>query len=207
MTEKEFLSAGQGKNADDKKRIGETLARLKDIWEKVPAMTLGQIMTATEFRTPLTKATDKELLDSIEDMAIATLKREEENRKASMTCPACHTKMKNISWSKSGYDSDNEFQTWGETAFVCPRCGTKNVNGEWEVGEKYRASEKQIKAAYFISNQIDVPMPPPVKHLLWNYIHDYFAKAKETKRQKDEAAMEQYCEDCHEYVPPYDELC
>ena len=124
-----------------------------------------------------------------------------------IVCPVCGHTMKDHSWTSSGYDSDNEWNSWGETLYICHYCHTQKVDDEWNIPEAYKASEKQLRCAEFIASKTGKPLPPPTKKLIWNYVHDNIEQAKKINQKHYESSIEQFCDDFPEAVPAYDELC
>lgn len=122
-------------------------------------------------------------------------------------CPVCNKPMKDTSWTQTGYDSDNEFFEHEEIVLKCTYCHVQKINDEWEIPEKYKASEKQIKTANFIEEISGIPAPPPTKKLLWIYINKNIEKAKQIQKKQFDDDSEDYGYDNIDYVPPYDELC
>lgn len=124
-----------------------------------------------------------------------------------IVCPVCKHVMKDHSWASSGYDSDNEWNTWGETIYSCHHCHTQKIEDEWKIPESYQASDKQLRCAKRIAFITKKPLPPPTKQLIWQYIHDNINQTKQIQDERQENDMGQYCEDCPDYIPSYEELC
>lgn len=181
----------------DSKRIEPLLDDIKKLWEENPDLRLGQLLSVlcSMHSVDIFYVEDDRLQNMIRNGLTAptgkkNLQQEQTVRKK-LTCPVCKTKM--------------EVQTLDD--YVCPRCGTKKINGQWaDIPEKHRASEKQIRTAKFIEHYLYKEIPPPTKQLLWSFINDYFEEAKKVAEQIKASDMEAYCEDCWEYIPPYDEF-
>ena len=180
--------------------------RLYLIYAYSDKMSLSQLLLAASDD----KTDAKSKLSALSSMDNETLLSRLEEKflpDAEEPCPVCGNHMKDHSWSSSGYDNDNEWNTWNETVLVCHKCGTKKQNDTWYIPDAYKASEKQFHAAAYIHIVTGLPLPPPTKKLLWKFINENLQAAKNIKQKQHETDMEQFCEEFPEFIPAYDDLC
>ena len=102
-----------------------------------------------------------------------------------MKCPNCGKEMK---YSKSEHpfgfwnddDSYYEVETW-----KCKECKisfTKDFKGEeWDIPGELQATEAQIKACRFVSNELGYDSPPPTKRAMWKFLHETLDEAKDRR--------------------------
>jgi hypothetical protein len=122
-----------------------------------------------------------------------------------MVCPECGKEMKDKSYdyySIGAWDYDYPDCTY--IKFVCNKCRISYEEGEWKVPKKFRGSEKQIKAAEFISKVLYLPLPPPHKKILWKFINCNLQKAI-IKTQKNRKYYQDFDDndDLYDFYPEY----
>lgn len=147
--------------------------RLTLVYQHSQKSSLGSLIASVpNFET----IDDETLLTQLEDIYLPIVIKDGKP----LLCPSCGKPMKDHSWVSSGYDSDNEWNTWGEEYYVCHNCHTEYIDDEWNIPEPYKATDKQISMANHVYNYTRIPLPPPTKKLLWKYINENLPKAKKS---------------------------
>lgn len=125
-----------------------------------------------------------------------------------MICPVCHNLMKyhyTSNWSTIPWlDLSDEW-------YSC-NCGVKyypnkDEDNQWEIPNKYSPTYNQFKAVKFINYWTGQEIPPPTKDNFKSFIGCYLKDAIKNRELNYNNFMEMYCEDCHEYIPSYEDLC
>ena len=124
-----------------------------------------------------------------------------------MKCPNCNKEMKDNSYSYYGLGSwDMDYPDCYHEEYVCRACKISYINGEWQIPDSLIATEKQIKAAEFISNILGFEIPPHTKKMLWQFIHDNLQeaiKAREELIKRNEQSFDDWCWDNAHWLPEY----
>lgn len=74
----------------------------------------------------------------------------------------------------------------------CKNCGITFTNNEWEIPDKFKPTEKQIKTVMFITNRLEVEEDTEkliTKKQYCNFISKYFDKAKDIPYRNDEDSL------------------
>ena len=120
-----------------------------------------------------------------------------------MICPNCTREMKDESYEYYGIGSwDMDYPDNYQEQHVCT-CGVKIINGKWEIPESIRATDKQIHAAEVISKVLGLRTPPPLKTLMWKFIHDHIEESKEKSKAESDCNAELFFEENYSWLPEY----
>lgn len=116
-----------------------------------------------------------------------------------MKCPNCGKKMKYkhgignyIDFSGTAEDGELEYY-WEE--YDCNACHITYDGENWDIPDKYKPTEKQIRTILFINNHLNMDLKALTKHQCWIDIGRYFEEAKNTPLYSDE-----YFEDMQEFL-------
>ena len=111
-----------------------------------------------------------------------------------MNCPNCGSSMRVTNKFRPFYHWEDEC-TYYERVDVakCKRCGITNEDGEWNIPEGLKPTQRQERTVAFIENRLDVSYDPEVKlrRNCSDFIAKYFEQAK-----KEEAPPSFTEEDC-----------
>lgn len=118
-----------------------------------------------------------------------------------MNCPNCNFPMRDKSYWYYGIgDWDMDYPSTLHEEYCCNSCHIKYVDGEWIIPKKYeRATEKQVKCAYFICRELGLHYEPLFKRKTWEFINKYLDAAKESSNTNFEC----WCEDNSDWLPEY----
>ena len=106
-----------------------------------------------------------------------------------MKCPNCGKEMIDKSYSKL-----EDFYHWEDEEFyykrnyyekfVCNDCKISVKNDEWDIPSELQATEAQIKACRFVSDELGYDPPPPTKRAMWKFLNETLDEAKDNKEKR-----------------------
>lgn len=115
-----------------------------------------------------------------------------------MKCPNCGKEMKHehkighhIDFSGTAEDWELEYC---REEYSCKACKITYDGNTWNIPNKYKPTDKQIKTILFINNHLNLDLETLTKHQCWIDIGKYFEEAKNTLLHSNE-----YYEDMQEY--------
>ena len=105
-----------------------------------------------------------------------------------MKCPNCGKEMKyNVAKYHFGFvdvdDSYYEVETYN-----CKKCKisfTKSYRSEeWDIPGELQATQAQIKACKFVSDELGYDPPPPTKRAMWKFLNETLYEAQDSKEKR-----------------------
>lgn len=127
-----------------------------------------------------------------------------------MKCPCCNEKMKykhkeGYYWPFSTGPEPDYPDYYEENIYKCKECHIKKINDKWEIPEKYKPTDKQVRTIHFINNVLSLDLEALTKKQCIKDIGKYLDKAKRKKEKMDYNYIEYAHEDIDDSFYDYEE--
>lgn len=106
-----------------------------------------------------------------------------------MKCPNCGKEMKyKATKDYGGFLDTDDCLYYLIEKWSCKKCKisfNKDYKGEeWDIPGELQATQAQIKACRFVSDELGYDPPPPIKRAMWKFLKDYLEEAQNTKEKR-----------------------